>query len=89
MYVHIGDNISVIDKKIIGIFDIESSTIGQITRNFLDNAEKNNEVTYASEKMPKSFILIADGMENDVILSTVSTSTIESRLNLNERVKEV
>ena len=42
MYVHIGNGESVRDTDIIGIFDLDTSTISKITKRFI--SEKENIV---------------------------------------------
>ena len=38
MYIHLGNEISVSDKCVTGIFDLENTTIGKATKEFLDRA---------------------------------------------------
>ena len=40
MYVHLGNETVVKEDEIIGIFDIETTTVSQKTRIFLEKAEK-------------------------------------------------
>ncbi|MBP5311345.1 MAG: DUF370 domain-containing protein [Clostridia bacterium] len=81
MYLHIGDDVSVRSDRIIGIFDIENSTVEEATRGFLKDAENKNRITYSSPKMPKSFILAEGAAGIDVYVSSVTVSAIRDRLN--------
>ncbi|MBQ7445166.1 MAG: DUF370 domain-containing protein [Clostridia bacterium] len=81
MYLHIGDNVSVRSDRIIGIFDMENTTVEEATRNFLKSAENKNEITYASPKMPKSFVLTEGAGRIDVYVSSVSVQTIRERIS--------
>ena len=56
MYVHLGNDVSVNEKGIIGIFDIENTSLGNDTREFLKRSEKEGNVVNVSYEMPKSFI---------------------------------
>jgi hypothetical protein len=56
VFIQVTKNKSVRKQDIIGIFDLDSSTVSNITRNFLNNAEKSNK-TVGIETLPKSFIL--------------------------------
>ena len=38
-YLHIGQSVTVEEKRIIGIFDLDNTTYSKHTRNFLDGAE--------------------------------------------------
>ena len=57
MYLHIGNNYSVNTRDIVGIFDIENTTVGKCTKKLLERAEKNHFCIYATYEMPKSFII--------------------------------
>jgi len=88
MYLHIGDDICLLSDKIIGVFDFEKSTVGRTTREFLNTAEKNLEVTYLTPDMPKSFIVAAGRVKTDVFLATVSPGTIKKRMGAFNDTKE-
>ena len=47
-------------KDIIGIFDLDNSTVSNVTKSFLSRAEKNNK-TVGINILPKSFILTGGG----------------------------
>ena len=57
MYIHLGQETVVKEEDIIGIFDLDSTTISKHSRKFLNVAEKNGEVFNVSYELPKSFIL--------------------------------
>ena len=40
-YLHIGKNVTVEEKRIIGIFDLDNTTESKHTRKFLAQAEEN------------------------------------------------
>ena len=63
MYLHIGNNYSVDTRDIIGIFDIENTTVGKCTKKLLERAEKNHICVYATYEMPKSFIITMNQTE--------------------------
>ncbi|MBO4363692.1 MAG: DUF370 domain-containing protein [Clostridia bacterium] len=88
MYIHIGDDIGVLTKKVIGIFNLENSTIGPVTRKFLKDAEDNNLVTNTSSKIPKAFVL-TDGPDGvDVYLTSNNAETIFERMRTGTYTKE-
>lgn len=60
MYLHLGQNVAVSETEIIGVFDLDNTTGSRITRNFLNEAEKNGKVTGVSDELPKSFIVCSD-----------------------------
>jgi len=85
MYLHIGGD-HVIDRRdIIGVFDIENSTVSNITREYLRKSEKKGRVITIVNDMPKSFIVI--NKENDiyVYLSSLAPATLKKRFDGSER----
>ena len=45
MYLSIGGDMAVRDRAVIGIFDLDNTTYSKHTRNFLDGAEAEGQVT--------------------------------------------
>lgn len=80
MYVHLGAGTSIRAKNIVGIFDLETSTISKITRGFLKNAEDSLLVTDVCEGFPKSFILWEENAQIRVFISRISSQTLQKRL---------
>ena len=56
-YLHIGNNYSVYTPDIVGIFDMDNTTVGSPTKKLLDNAEKEKRCIYTTYELPKSFII--------------------------------
>lgn len=79
MYLHLGQETVVRLEDIIGIFDIETSSVGKETRWFLSRAEKNMMVTNVSNDLPKSFVICNDNGTNRVYISQISTATLKRR----------
>ena len=52
-YLHIGQNVMLEDKRIIGIFDLDNTSTSKITREFLNTAEQDSVVQTACEDIPK------------------------------------
>ncbi len=80
MYLHIGDNVCVRSDRIIGVFDIENTTVSEATRVFLKEEENRNRITYASPKMPKSFVLAEGAAGDDIYISSITVLSIRERL---------
>lgn len=79
MYLHLGQNVVVLQKSVVGIFDTDNTTQSFITRNYLRNAEKHGRVVNVSEDLPKSFIVCRERDETTVYLSQLSSSTLLKR----------
>lgn len=76
MYLHLGQSTVITTDKIVGIFDLDSTTVSKKTRDYLSLAEKKGKVIYVSNELPKSFIVCNDG---SVYISQISASTLLKR----------
>ena len=79
MYLHLGKGTIIDDREIIGIFDLDITSQSHITRKFLNMADKSGQVINASEDIPKSFVVCADGKKRSVYLSQMATATLLKR----------
>ena len=78
MYLSIGNDMSVRESAVIGIFDMDNTSTSKRTRLFLEKAQKNGEIVPCDD-LPKSFILTTQYGMTRVYESTLSTSTLEKR----------
>ncbi len=83
MYIHLGGEYVVSEDEIIGIFDLENTTVSKHTRSFLNLSEKRKEVINVSFELPKAFILTSNNNQNKVYISQISPSTLNKRLGIN------
>ncbi len=79
MYLHLGADEVVKKSEIIGIFDIENTSVSKDTRDFLSKISKNSEVVYVNSEMPKSFIVCEKNGKNKVFISPISAATLKKR----------
>lgn len=80
MYLHIGNNYSVDVRDIVGIFDIENTTVEKCTKLLLERAEKEKKCIYTTYEMPKSFIVTERDGREKVYISQLSATTLKKRL---------
>ncbi|MDE6501617.1 MAG: DUF370 domain-containing protein [Ruminococcus sp.] len=80
MYLHIGNNYSVNIYDIIGIFDIENTTVEKCTKKLLELAEKNHLCVYTTYDMPKSFIITMKDNKEKLYISQLSAYTLRKRM---------
>lgn len=80
MYLHLGGDTVIIDKDILGIFDIDTTTVSKKTRDYLNKAEKNGKIIYVSQDLPKAFIITAD---KNVYITNISPQTLLKRTKTN------
>ena len=76
MYFHIGQNTVLDTSEIIGIFDLDNSSHGKDTRNFLHKHQEKKLLTVLDDQaLPRSFVLT----EQEVYLTPISTATLVKR----------
>ena len=78
MYISIGNDFAVRESTIIGIFDLDNTTINARGREFLERAEQEGQVVPCDD-LPKSYILTTQYGFNRVYLTSYNTSTLEKR----------
>ena len=75
MFIHLGEDTIIEDKNIIGIFDMDTSTVNKATRDYLTLAERSNKTEYVNYDLPKSFIVTDD----KIFISPINTNTLYKR----------
>ncbi len=81
MYIHIGQDTVIVDKEIIGIFDMDNTTVMKKTLDYLNIAEKEKcVVNVAPFELPKSFIVCQTPKGRKIYISPVSVGTVLRRI---------
>lgn len=57
MYLHLGQDVVIRQQELVGIFDLDNTTVSRLTRDYLQKAEKAGHVTVVSPDLPKSFVI--------------------------------
>ncbi len=83
MFLHLGENTVISTENLIGIFDIDNTTVSKTTRDYLTKMQKDKKIVDVSYDIPKSFILCRDKEtgEDVVYISPISTQTLLKRIN--------
>ena len=79
-YLHLGKDTSIEINNIVGIFDMDTSTVSQHTREFLRVCERENRIVNVSFELPKSYILYDFSGEYSVYLSPLNSATLLKRM---------
>lgn len=79
MYLHIGNDVVLSRKSIIGIFDMDIGTDLHAAEVFLNAAQKENRIRTVSDDIPKSYIVCQKNGETLVYLSPLATATLKKR----------
>ncbi len=81
MYLNIGTEVLIKDNDILGIFDLDNTTVSKFTREYINTAAKKGECTTISfEELPKSFIVTTKNDKKEIFISPLNTSTIFKRI---------
>jgi hypothetical protein len=80
-YLQLEKGESIDKNEIIGIFDIESASISQATKELFKRKEEEHGVVSVSNDLPKSFILCDGEYTDTVYISGISVDSIKKRLN--------
>ena len=79
MYLHVGNNKNIKLSDIVGIFDTDTATISENTKNYLSGSEKRGETVNVTYELPKSFVVTAVKGKNTVYFSQLSVKTLCQR----------
>lgn len=80
MYLHLGEKTVIRTESIVGIFDLDNTTVSKNTRDFLKKAQNNGEVVNVSFELPKSFIVCKENNETKVYISQMAATTLYKRI---------
>ncbi|MBR0541293.1 MAG: DUF370 domain-containing protein [Clostridia bacterium] len=80
MYLQIGKESFIKAENILGVFDLDNTTVNKATREYLNFAQKENAVETVSFDLPKSFIVCVEKEKRKIYISSLNTSTIYKRL---------
>ncbi len=77
MYLYLGGETAIKSDKIIGIFDMDTSTVNKATRDYLSKAEKDKRIIYVNYELPKSFVVCDD----KIYVCPLNSATLLKRLS--------
>lgn len=80
MYLHVGNGKTVKKKSVVGIFDLDTSTVSKITKDFVNKKEKEGKLEYDYADLPRSFVLL-DDKDDKIVLSRISPAGLKIRID--------
>ncbi len=88
MYLHLGEHQTIRSDDIIGIFDLENTSISKATRDLLTKAQKNAQVINVTDKLPKSFVLCQNQKtrKQRIYILQMSAATMHKRAGFIQRL---
>ena len=90
MFLHLGQDTIITTEDIIGIFDLDTSTVMKSTRDFLSTMTKAKRVVTVGYELPKSVVLTHDKKtkEKTMYISTITSVTLLKRIENVNYIKE-
>lgn len=82
MFLHLGENVVVPIKDIIGIFDLQNTMYSSDTIQFLRLAEEDGFVERITDEQPKSFIIAEVDNKSKIYFSPISSTTLTKRTDI-------
>lgn len=79
MFLHLGENVVVPIKDVIGIFDLQTTMYSSDTIQFLRMSEEDGFVERITNDKPKSFVIAEVDKKSKIYLSPISSSTLTKR----------
>ena len=89
MYLHLGQDIVVSTKNVIAIFDLETTTISKITKEFLNVATEEEFIINISNELPKSFVICEIDKKSKIFISPISSVTLLKRASYIDEIANV
>ncbi len=89
MYLHLGQDTVVRTDQVVGIFDLENTSISKITKEFLAKSERAGRVVNVTSDLPKSFVICTDGGRVRVYITQISSATLRKRAGFIEGIANV
>lgn len=80
MFLHLGQDTVIIEDDIIGIFDLDTTTVSKPTRDYLKTMQKGGNVVNVSYDLPKSFIITCKKIKekNNVYITYFHSNVIKT-----------
>ena len=79
MYLFLGGDVSVWENDVIGIFDMDNTTVAKSTREFLSRTQKEKKVINVTFDLPRSFCLTSENGKEKVYISQLAPATLKKR----------
>ena len=79
VFLQIGNDRMVRKSAIIGIFDMDNTSVSKRTKTFLKKAQQEGMVI-SCDDLPKSFVLTSEYGMIRIYLTSLSASTLEKRM---------
>lgn len=79
MYLNIGNDMSVRESAVVGIFDMDNTSTSKRTREFLKKAQQEGQIVPCDD-LPKSYVLTVEYGMSKIYESTLESKTLAKRM---------
>ena len=79
MYLHVGNEVILNEKDVVGVFAIENASISKFTKEFLSRSQKAGDVVTVTGDIPKSLVVWEKNGERKLFLSQLAPATLRKR----------
>jgi len=84
VYLHLGGGFVVDKRSVVGVFDMDNTTVSRNGRMLLKKAQEEGRVVDASDDLPKSFVLTEEYGDTTVYISSISSQSLKRRSRITE-----
>ncbi len=82
-WLHLGGDQVVPIREVVGIFDMDNTTVSKFTRSFLADAEKGGRVVNVTTELPRSFVVAVDSSGDETVyICQLAPATLRKRAGL-------
>lgn len=78
-FIHLSKNESARKRDVVGIFDLETSSMQPDTRSFLKSLQKDLRVVNLCDDLPQSFVLCDGEYAETAYITQLSAKSLEKR----------
>ncbi len=89
VYLHVGQDTLVRMSEVVGIFDLDNSSIAKSTRDYLADVQKKGQVITVTNEIPKSFIVCQGAGGAKIYISQISPATLKKRAGFIDNISNV
>ena len=82
MYLHVGNDIVINSGGIVGIFDMDNTTVSRQGKRFLPDSQDKGIIINATEDLPKSYVVTSKKDGDRIYISSYSTHALSRRASL-------
>lgn len=84
MYLYLGQDTVISSGDIIGIFDLDNTSVSKDTKEYLSSAQKSGRIVEVLSDIPKSFVVCENKSGIKVYLSQISPATLRKRAHFKD-----